>query len=163
MVNTPARHRRFLDAPLRQSRRAYADSMRLGKLLCPSFPRPTPPPRGQSVRHRSILRPVPQSPRDLVDFPARSPRSAESRADCARHSGVLRNLARKSSSEIENNEVSSKPCSGPISWAAPARLAFREGFVFHGQTSWQTSQPNSQLPISAHKSVSIAPRCSIVK
>jgi hypothetical protein len=34
---------------------------------------------------------------------------------------------------------------------------------FHGQTSWQMSQPKSQSPIGAWNSSAMAPRCSIVR
>jgi len=52
-----------------------------------------------------------------------------------------------------------------ISWRTPssASLVGRANFTFHGQTSWHTSQPNSQSPTLRRSASSNSPACSMVR
>jgi hypothetical protein len=44
-----------------------------------------------------------------------------------------------------------------------ARSRVTGAFRFHGQTSWQTSHPNCQVPMRGASVGSTSPRCSIVR
>ena len=55
-----------------------------------------------------------------------------------------------------------------FAWSKPWRGLKSSSFVapgarFHGQASWQSSQPNTLLPISGRNSGAMLPLCSIVK
>ena len=41
--------------------------------------------------------------------------------------------------------------------------AVRRAYLFHGQTSWQSSQPKTRLPIGARNGSGMGPSCSIVR
>src|ERR1035437_7772576 len=78
-----------------------------------------------------------------------------------RRMGDPRKIARNSSADISASQARAgftKPGRGSNSGAVDAG-ALR----FHGQTSWQMSQPKTWRPIPTRKSSGIDPRFSIVK